>query len=67
MKLRFWHMRIGIGFVVPHGHYEWNIMTFVLKNALSKFQHVMDKVYKPISKFCLVYIDDVLIFNNSKK
>lgn len=27
----------------------------------------MDEVYKPISKFCLVYIDDALIFSNNKE
>lgn len=27
----------------------------------------MDKVYKPISNFCLLYIDNALIFSNSKK
>lgn len=54
MKLGFW--QIGIKdedkhkktFVVPHGHYEGNMMPFGLKNAPSEFQHRMDEVYKPI-------------------
>lgn len=73
MKLGFW--QIGIKdqekhktiFAVPHGHYEWNDMPFGLKNALSEFQHKMDEVQKPISEFCLVYINDALIFSDNEK
>ena len=32
-----------ITFLVPFGHYEWNIMTFDLKIALSEFQNIMDE------------------------
>ena len=35
-------------FVVPHEHYEWNAMSFGLKNVSSEFEHRMDEVYKPI-------------------
>ena len=42
-------------------------MPFGLKNVLLEFQHRMDKMYKPISNFCMLYIDDALIFNNSKE
>ena len=27
----------------------------------------MDEVYKSISRFCLIYFDDALIFSNSKE
>lgn len=73
MKLGFWHIGIKdeerhkTTFVVPHGQYEWNDMPFWLKNALLEFQHKMNKVYKPISEFYPVYINDALIFSNSKK
>ena len=73
MKSGFWQIgikeedRLKTSFVVPHGHYEWNVMPFGLKNASLEFQNRMDEVYKSISRFCLVYIDDALIFSNSEE
>ena len=32
-----------ITFLVPLGHYEWNIMPFDLKNAPPEFQNIMDE------------------------
>ena len=52
-------------FTVPFGQYEWNVMPFGLKNAPSEFQKIMNDIFNPFSKFCIVYIDDVLIFSNS--
>lgn len=72
MKLEFWQIAIKEAdrhkttFVVPHGYYEWNAMPFRLTNAPSEFQHWMNKVYKPISEFFMIYIDDALIFSNSE-
>ena len=40
-------------------------MTFGLKNAPSEFQNIMNEIFNPFSKFCIVYIDDVLIFSKS--
>ncbi len=40
-------------------------MPFGLKNAQSEFQRIMNEILNPYSKFCVVYIDDVLIFSNS--
>ena len=40
-------------------------MPFGLKNAPSEFQIIMNDIYTPYSDFCIVYIDDVLIFSNS--
>ena len=40
-------------------------MPFGLKNAPSEFQNIMNDSFNPFSKFCIVYIDDVLIFNKS--
>ena len=53
--------------MVPHGHYEWNVMPFGLNNAPSEYHNRMDEVYKFISEFCLIYIDDALIFSNSEE
>ena len=40
-------------------------MPFGLKNALSEFQNIRNEIFNPFSKFCIVYIDDVLIFSKS--
>jgi hypothetical protein len=40
-------------------------MRFVLKNAPSKFQNIMNDIFDPIAHFSIVYIDDVLIFSKS--
>ena len=40
-------------------------MSFGLKNALSKFQNMMNEIFNDYTKFSILYIDDVLIFSNS--
>ena len=40
---------------------------FWIKNASLEFQNRMDEVYKSISGFCLIYIDDALIFSISEE
>ena len=52
-------------FTVPFKHYEWNVMPFDLKNALSEFQNMMNDIFNPYTNLSLVNIDDVLIFSNS--
>lgn len=49
----------------PFGQYEWTVMLFGLKNAPSEFQRIMNEIFNPFSKFCIVYIDDVLIFSET--
>uniref|UniRef100_A0A3Q7GT27 Reverse transcriptase domain-containing protein n=1 Tax=Solanum lycopersicum TaxID=4081 RepID=A0A3Q7GT27_SOLLC len=34
-------------FNVPFGQYEWNVMPFSLKNALSEFQKIMNDIINP--------------------
>ena len=71
MKLGFWQIKIHLKdhnktvFIVPFGQYEWNGMPFGLKNAPSEFQRIMNDIFNAYSKFCIVYIDDVLIFSTS--
>jgi len=40
-------------------------MPFGLKNASSEFQRIMNDIFHAHAKFCIVYIDDVLIFSQS--
>lgn len=42
-------------------------MPFGLKINLLEFHHKMDEVHKSISEFCLVYIDDALIFSHNEE
>ncbi|KAL6338405.1 hypothetical protein AAG906_020489 [Vitis piasezkii] len=58
-------IRYKTAFVVPFGHYEWNVMPFGLKNAPSEFQNIMNEIFNQFSDFIIVYIDDVLIYSDS--
>jgi hypothetical protein len=40
-------------------------MSFGLKNAPNEFQNIMNDILNPLSKFSIVYINDVLIFFKS--
>lgn len=71
LKSGYWQVQIAeqdqykIAFIVPFGHYEWNVMPFSLKNAPSKFQHIMNDIFTPYTEFAICYIDDALIFSSS--
>lgn len=65
LKSEFWQIQIHekdkykTAFVTPFGQYEWNVMPFSLKNAPSEFQNIMNDILGPLSKYSIVYIDDV--------
>ena len=40
-------------------------MPFVLKNAPSEFQNIMNDILNDYTRFSIVHIVDVLIFSNS--
>lgn len=48
---------------MPFRQYEWNVMSFGLKNAPSEFKEKMNDIFTPFLKFINVYIDDVLVFS----
>ncbi|UYV61067.1 K02A2.6-like, partial [Cordylochernes scorpioides] len=51
-------------FTTSHGLYEFNVMPFGLCNAPATFERIMDNVLKNIKwKFCLCYLDDVVIYS----
>ena len=54
--------RYKTAFVIPFGHYEWNVMPQRLKNAPSEFQNIMNDIFYPYMEFSTVYLDDVLVF-----
>lgn len=54
-------------FSTPMGQYEWNVLPFGLKQAPNIFQRTMDEVFKKYYNFCIVYIDDILIFTDKDK
>ncbi|GFV82624.1 hypothetical protein TNCV_1618531 [Trichonephila clavipes] len=52
-------------FVTHHGHYQFCVMPFGMKNAGSTFQKVMDQVLVKHRAYCRSYIDDVAVFSKS--
>jgi hypothetical protein len=55
-------------FKTHEGLYEWLVILFVLKNALSKFMRFMNEVFKDfIGNFVIVYLDDILVFIKTEK
>ncbi|KAL2498553.1 polyprotein [Abeliophyllum distichum] len=71
LKSGFWQIQIDekdrykTAFNVPFGQYEWNVMSFGLKNAPSEFQKIMNDIFNPYQNFSIVYIDDVLVYSDS--
>ncbi|KAG8489635.1 hypothetical protein CXB51_017679 [Gossypium anomalum] len=69
LKAGFWQLGIHpedrpkTRFGIPNGHFQWKVMSFGLKTAPSLFQKAMIKIFHPLMKNALVYIDDVLLYS----
>ena len=53
-------------FTTPFGHYEYLVLPFGLCNGPATFQSLMNDLLGHL-KFCIVYLDDILIFSKSEE
>jgi len=62
------HDKEKTGFITIYGLFEWNVMPFGLSNSPSTFQRAMDELLRRFKwNFCLVYIDDVIIYSKTEE
>ena len=53
-------------FSIPHGKFEFNVMTFGLRNAGATYQRMMDIILSGLPPDrVLAYLDDIVIFSKS--
>ncbi len=55
-------------FLTAYGLYQFKVMPFGLVNAPAIFQRLMNNILRDyLKKFCLVYLDDIIIYSKSLK
>ena len=55
-------------FLTRNGQYQFRVMPFSLNNILATFQKLMNKILqKYLYKFCIVYLDDIIIYSRNVK
>ncbi|XP_016178016.1 uncharacterized protein LOC107620357 [Arachis ipaensis] len=52
-------------FTTRYGHYEVAVMSFGLTNAPAVFMDYMNRVFRPMDKFVVVFIDYILIYSKT--
>ena len=72
LKSGYWQVKLDskdkekTAFSVGNGLWQFTVMPFGLCNAPATFEHLMEKVLQDIlSKICLVYLDDVIVFSKT--
>ncbi len=71
LRSGFWQVPIAkestkyLGFSTHQGNFGWNRLPFGLMNATNHFQACMQKALAACRDYCLVYVDDIIIFSNS--
>ncbi|GKD51049.1 putative reverse transcriptase domain-containing protein, partial [Tanacetum coccineum] len=68
-QLRINEEKIPItAFRTRYGHFEFQLMPFVLTNAPAVFMDLMNRVCKPyLDKFVIVFIDDILVYSKDEE
>ncbi|CAM4543391.1 unnamed protein product [Caretta caretta] len=68
---RYWQIPLDprskekTAFATPSGLYHFTQMPFGLHGAPATFQHLMDPVLQPHTKYAAAYLDDVVIYGNN--
>lgn len=74
LDLRSGYWQIGIkesdcektAFITPNGLFEFRVLPFGLSNAPATFERMMDALLHGLKwKYCLVYLDDVVVFSKN--
>ena len=71
LKSGFWQISVYFkdrhktSFVSNLGTYQWKRMPMGLTNAPATFQRIMNLVLQDLIQYCLVYLDDVVIYSYS--
>jgi len=54
-------------FYTRYGFYKYKVLPFRLINRLAMYQRYINNVlFNYLNKFCIVYLDDILIYLNNK-
>ena len=72
LKSGYWQVKLNskdkekTAFSVGNGLWQFNVMPFGICNAPATFERLMERVLQNIlSKICLVYLDDVIVFSKT--